>query len=78
MAVEEDVASLIEIVRRQQVMLYALHEYLSELTFFDAKRFGVLFEEFDADLIAALKRRPTTSADVALLKRLAKLAGPKH
>jgi hypothetical protein len=75
--IEEQFLDLLKLIHQQQVLLYTLHEYLTEQPFYDGKRFAELFEEFQADLIAALKRRPKSSTD-AFLKLLKDFEGPAH
>ena len=62
----EHVEALTALLAQQQVMLYALHEYLTQQPFFDPVKFADLYEEFDADLVAALKKRPKSASDAVL------------
>jgi hypothetical protein len=68
---------LLKLLGQQQTMLYALHEYLREQPFYDAAKFRTIFQEFQTDIIAALKKRATPEND-AILKMLEAFQGRPH
>ena len=75
----KEIKDLLNLIQQQQVMLYALHEYLTEQPFFQPSRFATIYAEFEKDLVAALKKRyPEESQTVAWLKILKGFQGPPH
>jgi hypothetical protein len=75
---EDQLITLTKLVGQQQILLYALHEYLTEQPFFVPSRFATIYEEFRIDLVAALRKRHPESSDDVWLTWLKDSEGPPH